>query len=79
MHFLVNPRQPEGIWQAKIKLPDGKKVTKTFSVRKFGGEEAFRRAVAARDELLTLVDDRPYLHDPTAKKFAAKQKGGAGT
>ena len=79
MHFLTNPRQLEGIWQAKIKLPDGKKITKTFSVRKFGGDEAFKRAVAARDELLALVDDRPYLHDPTAKRFAAKQKRHAST
>ncbi len=73
VHFLKNARQPEGIWQAKIKLPDGRKVTKMFSVHKFGAEQAFKHAVAARGELLALVDDRPYLYHPTAKQFAAKQ------
>ena len=73
VHFLQNPRQPDGYWQAKIKLVDGTKLTKTFSVRKFGNADAFERAVAARDEMLALVPDRPYVHDPVAKKFAAKQ------
>jgi len=42
-------------------------------VLKFGAEQAFKHSVAARGELLALVDDRPYLHHPTAKQFAAKQ------
>jgi hypothetical protein len=73
VHYLHNARQPEGFWQAKIKLPDGTKLTKTFSVRKFGRTEAFERAVAARNEMLALVGDRPYVHDPVAKQFAAQQ------
>jgi hypothetical protein len=73
VHFLHNTRQPDGFWQAKIKLPDGTKLTKTFAVRKFGRTEAFKRAVAARDEMLALVGDRPYIHDPVAKRFFAEQ------
>ncbi len=73
VHFLCTTRQPDGAWQAKIKLPDGTKLTKSFSVRKFGNKEAFERAVAARDEMLVLVGDRPYLHDPVAKRLAAQQ------
>ena len=72
VHYLHNARQPDGFWQAKTKLPDGTRLTKTFSVRKFGDAEAFKRAVAARDEMLALVGDRPYLHDPMAKQFAAE-------
>jgi hypothetical protein len=50
VHFLTSPRQPSGAWQAKTKLPNGKKITKSFSVRKFGKREAFRRAVKASKE-----------------------------
>jgi hypothetical protein len=35
VHFLKTRRQPQGAWQEKIKLPNGGKITKTFSVRKF--------------------------------------------
>lgn len=73
VHFLKTARQPHGIWQARIKLANGTKKHKSFSVRKFGHREAFRRAVAARTELLQLVDDRPYLKHSTAKRLAAKQ------
>ncbi len=51
VHFLKTPRQPRGYWQAKIKLSNGKKVHSTFSVKKFGAREAFKRAVAARAQL----------------------------
>jgi hypothetical protein len=71
VHFLRTIRQPNGIWQAMLKLPNGKRTSKTFSVRKFGHKEAFRRAVAARARMLEMVEDRPYLYSATAKKFAA--------
>ena len=29
VHFLKSDQQPQGIWQAIIKLPDGKKVRST--------------------------------------------------
>ncbi len=73
VHFLRSAAQPHGIWQAKIKLPDGRKMTKSFAVRRFGERQAFRLAVAARAKMLDLVAERPYLHHPTAKKFAAKR------
>ena len=69
VHFLKNARQPLGLWQAKIKLPSGRKVHRSFSVRQYGYERAFRLAVAARNELLQLIEDRPYLKHPTAKRL----------
>lgn len=72
VHFLKSPRQPRGYWQARIRLFDGRKVHRSFSVLRFGGREAFRRAVAARKELLALVEDRPFLYNTIAKKFAAR-------
>lgn len=72
VHFLTSERQPKGAWQAKIKLADGRKVTKSFGVARFGERSAFKRAIAARADMLALIDNRPYLHHPTAKKFAAR-------
>jgi len=54
VHLVKSARQPSGAWQAKIKLPDGRKITKS-SVLKFGRKEAFERAVAARAEMLALI------------------------
>ena len=70
VHFLRNERQPRGVWQSKIKLPDGRKITKSFSVHKFGRREAFEHAVAARAGMLELIEDRPYLEHPFAKRLA---------
>ena len=75
VHLVKSARQPSGAWQAKIKLPDGRKITKSFSILKFGRKEAFRRATAARADMLALIDERPYLYDDTAKRFAARQRG----
>jgi hypothetical protein len=72
VHFLKTVRQPEGVWQALLKLPDGKRTSKTFSVHKFGGKEAFRRAAAARKRMLDMVEDRPYLSHTTAKRLAPR-------
>jgi hypothetical protein len=72
VHFLTPKRMPQGIWQAKIKLPDGRTLHRTFSVRKFGQREAFKRAVAARAELLYMIEDRPYIKHPTARRFAQR-------
>jgi len=73
VHFLSPARQPRGIWQAKITLPDGTSMTRAFSVRKFGSGPAFKRAVAARARMLALVGQRPYLHHPTTKRFAGER------
>lgn len=74
VHFLTPGRQPEGIWQARLKLADGTKLTKTFSVRKHGERKAFQLAVAARREMLQRVEERPYLYDPLARKLAASTR-----
>ena len=76
VHFLKTRRQPLGYWHAKVKLPGGRKIHRSFSVRRFGERQAFRLAVAARAELLLRVENRPYLYDRTAKKFAALQRRG---
>ncbi len=73
VHFLRTDRQPVGAWQAKIKLPNGRAISKSFSIRRFGRRAAYRLAVAARTEMLKLVDQQPYLYDETAKRFAARQ------
>jgi hypothetical protein len=75
VHLVKSARQPSGAWQAKIKLSDGRKITKSFSILKFGRKEAFRRATAARADMLALIDEQPYLYDDTAKRFAARQRG----
>jgi hypothetical protein len=49
-----------------------KRIAKSFSIRKFGRREALKNAIAARRDMLALVDNRPYLYDPIAKKVAAK-------
>ena len=72
--FLRQKRMPEGLWQAKLKLANGKQLTKSFAVRKYGYKEAFERAVAARAEMVRSVEDRPYVHHPTAKRFAATRR-----
>jgi hypothetical protein len=72
--FLTPARQPEGIWQALLRLADGETVTKSFSVRRHGERRAFALAVAARRKMLADARDRPFLHDPMAKKVAANQR-----
>ncbi|WP_310449564.1 AP2/ERF family transcription factor [Sulfuritalea sp.] len=70
VHFHKTPAQPLGFWQANIKTNDGKRVAKSFSVRKYGEREAFRLAVAARSELLAKVENRPYLYHAVAKRLS---------
>jgi hypothetical protein len=62
------------MWQARLKLLDGRQPTRSSAVKKFGNEEAYRRAVAARQQLLELVADKPFLHSPTAWRFEAQNK-----
>ncbi|MCX7146237.1 MAG: AP2/ERF family transcription factor [Sulfuritalea sp.] len=70
VHFHKTSAQSLGFWQAKIKCNDGKRLAKSFSVRKFGEREAFHLAVAARSELLAKVEDRPYLYHAVAKRLS---------
>lgn len=71
--FTRSVRQPEGIWQARLKLAGGKTATRSFSVRKHGAHKAFELAVIARRQFLASADDRPFVHDPLAKRAAARQ------
>jgi hypothetical protein len=69
VHFHKTPRQPLGFWQAKIKVGGGKSATKSFSVRQYGGDEAFRLSVAARAEMLAQIESRAFVHHPMAKRL----------
>lgn len=73
VHFHKTAAQPQGFWQASIKLHNGKRMAKSFSVLKFGNKEAFDLAVAARSELLDKVENKPYLKHPVAKRMAGKR------
>jgi hypothetical protein len=68
VHFLRPARQPRSIWQARIRLANGQKIHKTFSVNKYGKQRAFEKAVAARGQLLRLINDGPFLQHPLAKR-----------
>src|ERR1039458_1939265 len=69
VHFHRTAEQPLGFWQATIRFHDGKRMSKAFSVRKFGRRQAFRLAVAARSELLAMVENRTYLYHPLAMRL----------
>jgi AP2 domain len=70
-------RQAQGIWQARLTLGDGTRWRKSFSVRQYGYEEAFNRAVEARERMLASATDRAYVHDPFAAKLANAAAGAA--
>ena len=73
VYFAKTAIQPKGFWQANLKLHSGKRLSKTFSVRKYGLKEAFRLAVAARKVMLTEIEDRPYLYHSAAKKLSGSR------
>ena len=74
VYFLRPPHQPQGVWLAKLTFPRGKQMTRSFSVRKYGHSDAFEHALAARRDMLSLIDDVPYLHSPVARAIAAQHK-----
>lgn len=69
VHFHKTARQPLGFWQAKIRFHDGTRKARSFSVQKFGDKDAFCLAVAARAEMLAMVENRPFLHSQVAKRL----------
>lgn len=75
VQFIQPKTQPLGSWQARLKLSDGKELTRTFAVGKYGFDDAYRLAVEARRELLETIEDKPYLLHPTAKRYEAKRVG----
>ena len=73
--YFLHPREHRrGVWQAQVRLPGGAKLTRTFSVHKYGSAPAFEHAVRARKRLLKFVEDRPYLGHATAKALAKRRK-----
>lgn len=75
VQFIQPKNQPQGSWQARLKLPHGKEMTRTFAVGRYGFDVAFRLAVEARKELLGLIEDRPFLIHPTAKRYETRRVG----
>jgi len=73
VQFIQPKTQPLGSWQARLKLPDGKEMTRTFAIKRYGYDTAFRLAVKARRELLEIIEDKPYLQHPIAKQFASER------
>ena len=63
-------RQPDGIWQARLKIAGAPAKVASFSIRKHGEQRAFELAVQARRQMLDQVTDEHFLRDPTAKKLA---------
>jgi hypothetical protein len=74
VHLLKPANQPNGSWQARLKLADGTTMIKSFSVLKYGERKAFALAVAARRRMLEMAEDRPFVHDPLARRFASRHK-----
>jgi hypothetical protein len=72
VHLVRSALQPDGAWQAMIKLPDGRRPSKSFSIRKYGNAKAFALAKKARKAMLELIDAGPYLKHPTAKTMARR-------
>ena len=62
--FVKSVRQPKGVWQALIKLPDGRRPTKSFSVLKYGAARAFTLAKMARKLMVEMIDPKPYVKSP---------------
>lgn len=58
-------RLADGHWKAFIRYADGRHKTKYFSVRRYGEEEAKRRAICAREELLMDVQGYELRHVET--------------
>jgi hypothetical protein len=58
-------------------VPGGRKITKSFSVRKLGYRVAFSNAVSARRKMLAMVEDRLYIYNRIAKKFAKRLRNRA--
>ena len=61
-------RQPEGIWQARLKLDGGPTRTATFSVRLHGERQAYALAVKARRRMLAEAKDRAFVHHAVARR-----------
>lgn len=64
-------RQPLGAWVADIKLSDGTKGYRSFSIKRYGHDKAFELAVQARQAMLDAAKNRLYLYNEDALRRAA--------
>lgn len=76
--FIRPANQPAGSWQARLRLPGERLLTRTFAVKAYGERGAYRLAVAARQDLLEHVEDTPFLVHPHAKECCARQAAQTG-
>ncbi|MCZ8254502.1 MAG: hypothetical protein O9327_02320 [Polaromonas sp.] len=67
-------RQPDGIWQARLKIAGQRAQVESFSVRRYGEDQAYELAVQARKRMLAAADDEPFLHAEQAKRLAPALK-----
>jgi hypothetical protein len=70
--FIRPSKQQDGVWQAKLSRADGHRLCRMYSVRKFGFEEAFALAAAARLEFIASLPEQSYLVHPIAKRLSPK-------
>lgn len=72
--FSKSTRQPEGFWQARLKLDGGPTRTASFSVRLHGERRAYALAVKARRRMLAEAEaeaeDRAFVHHAVARQAA---------
>lgn len=75
VHFLISPKQPLGVWQARLKLAGQRTQYKSVSVLKYGHQCAYELAVKARQAMLAKAQDQPYLYAELAKQMAKRTSG----
>jgi hypothetical protein len=68
--FSKSARQPEGFWQARLKLDGGATRTASFSMRLHGERLAYALTVRARRRMLAEAKDRVFVHHAVARKAA---------
>ena len=68
--FSKSARQPEGFWQARLKLDGRPTRTASFSVRLHGERRAYALAVKARRRMLAEAKDRAFVHHAVARHAA---------
>ncbi len=68
--FSKSARQPEGFWQARLKLDGDATRTASFSVRLHGERQAYALAVKARRSMVAEAKDRVFVHPAGARQAA---------
>ena len=68
--FYRPQKMPAGIWQARLHRLHGRPLVKSFSVKRYGHDGAFAKAVEARRHMLEVFGDEPYLRAHPAHEAA---------